>query len=210
MNGMKKSGSLLARFILCFVLIGCVWIVSIRYRIGPFDYRGEIIFANNSGAFTDSDRLLLAASLGLLIGLLGLYRSGRISTVLMVLASLAAITAIDHFWSVYGYFDDYKGVPGYVFQPAIASVLIAPLAFLFPAKREASAKVLAACWVALILTIFLIGTNMIGIHVLHLEGMIGPTYMQNVFLCLLAAEAVRQARRLYQVLRIDDAPEPVN
>jgi hypothetical protein len=127
----------------------------------------------------------------------------------MVLVSLVAITAIDHFWSVYGYFDDYKGVPSYVFQPAVVSILIAPLAFLFPARREASDKVLAASWVALILTIFLIGTNMIGSHVLHLEGMIGPTYMQNVFLSLLAAEAARQARRLYRALRIDDAPEPL-
>ncbi|HEX4739380.1 MAG TPA: hypothetical protein VH331_17670 [Allosphingosinicella sp.] len=210
MDGMKRVGSLLVRFILCFVLIACVWIVSIRYRIGPFDYRDGITFASNSGGFTDSDLLLLAASLGLLIGLLGLYRSGRISAVLLVLASLLTITAIDHAWSVYGYGDEYKGVPGYVFKPAIASVLIAPLAFLFPARREASDKVLTACWAALTLTIFLIGTNMIGAHVLHLEGMIGPTYMQNVFLCLLAAEAARQAPRLYRVRRIDDAPEPVD
>jgi hypothetical protein len=208
MDGMKTVGSLLVRFVLCFALIACVWIVSIRYRIGPFDYRGELTFANNSGAFPDSDRLLLAASFGLLIGLLGLYRSGRISAVLMVLASLLTITAIDHLWSVYSYGDEYKGVPGYVFQPAIASVLIGPLAFLFPARRGASDKVLAACWAALILTIFLTGTNMIGAHVLHLEGMIGPTYMQNVFLCLLAAEAARQARRLHRVLRIENTPEP--
>lgn len=210
MNSMRRTGSLLARFVLCFVLVACAWIVSIRYRIGPFDYRGEIVVANNSGALTDSDRLLLAASLGLLVGLLGLYRSGRISAVLMVLASLLAITAIDHFWFLYGYFDEYKGVPGYVFQATITSVLIAPLAFLFPAKGEASTKVLAACWAALMLTIVLLGTTMIGTHVLHLQGMIGPTYMQIAFLCLLAAEGARQAQHLYRSLWNEDSSEPVD
>ena len=201
MVGMKTAGSLLSRFILCFVLIACVWIVSIRYRIGPFDYRGDLIVFNNSGALTDSDRLLFVASLGLLIGLLGLNRSGRISVVLMVLASIVGITAIDHVWSVYGDGTEYKLVPGYVFQPAIASVLIAPLAFLFPARREGSDKVLAASWATLILTMFVIGSHTIVTRVLHLEAMIGPTYMENVFLCLLAAEALRQARRMYRVLR---------
>ena len=67
----------------------------------------------------------------------------------------------------------------------------------------------AACWAALILTIFLIGTNMIGTHVLHLEGMIGPTYMQNVFLCLLVPEILRQARRLRLALRVDDLPDQI-
>ncbi len=204
MGALKTVASLLARFILCFALIACVWIVSIRYRIGPFDLPDGRFAANNSGAFTDSDRLLLAASLALLIGLLGLYRSGRISAVLMTLVSLLIITAIDHAWSVYGYFDEYKGVPGYVLQPTIAAVLICPLSFLFPARREASDRVLAACWAALILTIFLIGTRMLGSQVLQLEGMIGPPYVQNVFLCLLVPEILRQARRLRSALRVDD------
>lgn len=195
MSALKTAGALLARFILCFALIACVWIVSISYRIGPFDYRGEIIVANNSGAFTDADRLLLAASLALLIGLLGLYRSGRISAVLMVLVSLLIITAIDHVWSVYGAVDEYKGVPGYVLKPAIAGVLICPLAFLFPRRPEANGKALGACWAMLALAIVLMGTNSIGTHVLHLEGMIGPGYMPIVFLCLLAAEVLRQALR---------------
>lgn len=198
MGALKTAASLLARFSLCFALIACLWIVSISYRIGPFDYRGDFWVPNNSGAFAASDGLFLAAALALLIGLLGLYRSGRISAVLMVLVSLLTLAAIDHVWSVYGYFDDFKGVPAYVVKPAIAAVLICPLAFLFPARREASDKLLALCWAALILAIFVIGT-----HMLPLQSMIGPTYMQNVFLCLLACEALRQARRWWLTHRAD-------
>jgi hypothetical protein len=198
MGALKTAASLLARFSLCFTLIACLWIVSISYRIGPFDHQGEFWVPNNSGAFADSDGLFLAAALALLIGLLGLYRSGRISAVLMVLVSLLAITAIDHLWSVYGYFDDYKGVPAYVLKPAIAAVLICPLAFLFPARREASDRVLALCWAALILAIFVIGNHMLG-----LQSMIGPTYMKDVFLCLLACETLRQALRLRLALTTD-------
>ena len=208
MGGMKRFGSLLARFILCFALIACLWIVSISYRIGRFDYRDHIIFASDAGGFTYSDRLLLIASLALLVGLLGLYRAGRVSAVIMVLASLLAITAIDHLWTVYGDFDEYKGVPGYVFQPAVTSVLIAPFTFLFPARRAANGKWLAVCWAVLILTIVLIGSQSIGSNILHLWGMIGPSYMGNVFLCLLAVETARQARRVYLALRIHEPAEP--
>ena len=62
---------------------------------------------------------------------------------------------------------------------------------------------LAAGWAVLILTIVLVGNNAIGTHVLHLEGMIGPTYMQDVFLCLLACELLRQARRWWLANRAD-------
>ena len=198
MSALKKAASLLARFSLCFALIACLWIVSISYRIGAFDYQDDFWVPNNSGAFATSDRLFLAALLALLIGLLGLYRSGRISAMLMVLVSLLAITAIDHLWSVYGYFDDYKGLPAYVVKPAIAAALICPLAFLFPRRPEANGRVLACCWAALILTIFVIGT-----HMLPLQSMIGPTYMQNVFLCLLACELLRQTWRLWLTHRAD-------
>jgi hypothetical protein len=201
---MKTAGSLLVRFILCFAMIACVWIAGIRYRIGPFDYQGGMIVLKDLDAFSDADRLLLLATLGLLIGLLGLYRAGRVSAVLMVLASLVVITAIDHIWSAYGYGDEYKGVPEYVLRPAITPVLIGSLAFLFPAGREASNKALAVCWALLILTVILAGSQSIGARLLHLEGMIGPTYMQNVFLCLLAAEAVGQARRVHRRLRIGE------
>jgi hypothetical protein len=202
MGALKTAASLLARFSLCFTLIACLWIVSISYRIGPFDHQGEFWVPNNSGAFADSDGLFLAAALALLIGLLGLYRSGRISAVLMVLVSLLAITAIDHLWSVYGYFDDYKGVPAYVLKPAIAAVLICPLGFLFPRRSEASGKQLIGCWAALALTVFLLGTRT-GHNMLGLQSMIGPTYMQNVFFCLLACEALRQARRWWLANRAD-------
>jgi hypothetical protein len=208
MRGMKTVGSLLARFILCCALIACLWIVSISYRIGRFDYRDHIIFASDAGGLTYSDRLLLIASLALLVGLLCLYRAGRVSAVLMVLASLIAITTIDHPWAVYRDFDEYKGVPSYVFQPAVASVLIAPFPFLFPARRAANAKSLAVCWAVLILTMVLLGSQSIGSNILHLWGMIGPSYMENVILCLLAVEAARQARRVYLALRIHGPPEP--
>lgn len=201
-------GSLLARFILCFALIACLWIVSISYRIGRFDYRDHIIFASDAGGLTYSDRLLLIASLALIVGLLGLYRAGRVSAVLMVLASVLAITVIDHLWTVYRDFDEYKGVPGYVFEPAIVSVLIAPFPFLFPARPAANGKSLAVCWGVLILTMVLIGSQSIGSNVLHLWGMIGPSYMENVFLCLLTVEAARQTRRVYLALRVHDPPEP--
>jgi len=204
MDRVKAVGSLFARSLLCFALIACVWIVGIRYRVGGFDYQGEMI-VHNSGAFTDADQLLLVASLGLLIGLAGLYRAARVATVLMVLASLLAITAIDHAWAVYGYVDEYKGVPGYAFRPAVASVAIGPLALLFPVGRQGSGKALAACWALLVLTVVLLGSQSIGANVLQLWGMIGPSYMPNVLLCLVAAEAARQARRLYCVLRIDGA-----
>jgi hypothetical protein len=203
MDRVKAVGSLFARSLLCFVLIACVWIVGIRYRVGGFDYQGETIVPNNSGAFTDADRLLLMASLGLLIGLAGLYRAARVATMLMVLVSLLAITAIDHGWAVYGYVDEYKGVPGYAFRPAVAAVAIGPLAFLFPVGRQGGGKALAACWAVLVVTIVLVDSQSIGANVLQLWGMIGPGYMQNVLLCLLAAEAARQARRLHRALRID-------
>src|SRR5205085_10246514 len=112
----------------------CLWIVSIRYRVGPFDLGSELWVPNNTGAFTDADRLLLAASCALLIGLLGLYRSGRISAVLMVLVSLLLITGIDHVWGLHATVDEYKGVPPYIVRPAIVAVLICPLPFLFRAK----------------------------------------------------------------------------
>jgi len=203
MDRVRTVGSSLARFLLCFVLIACVWIVGIRYRVGGFDYQGEMIVPNNSGAFTDADQLLLVASLGLLIGLAGLYRAARVATMVMVLASLLAITAIDHEWAVHGCVDEYKGVPAYAVQPAVASVVIGPLALLFPVGRQGGGKALAACWAALILTIVLVGSQSIGANVLQLWGMIGPGYMQNVLLCLFAAEAARQARRLNRALRID-------
>jgi hypothetical protein len=38
---------------------------------------------------------------------------------------------------------------------------------------------------------------------LGLQSMIGPTYMQNVFFCLLACEALRQARRWWLANRAD-------
>lgn len=198
MSALKTTASLLARFSLCFTLIACLWIVSIRYRVGPFDLGGELWVPNNSGAFTDGDRLLLAASLALLIGLLGLYRSGRISAVLMVLVSLLVITGIDHVWSLHAMVDDYKIVPQYVVRPAIAAVLICPLPFLFPAERDASNRLLAAGWAALILAIFLI-----GLHLPGLTSVIGPTYMQTVFLSLVACELVRQVWCLWLTHKAD-------
>lgn len=205
MAGVKTIAALLARFLLCLALIACLWIVSISYRIGAFDFQGADFAFHMGSGFAASDGLFFAALLALLIGLLGLYRSGRISAVLMVLVSLIVLAAADHAWGIYGYFDDYKGLPRYVMQPAILSVLICPLAFLFPARPAANDKVLALCWAALILLIFLIGNHMLG-----LNSMIGPTYMKDVFLCLVAVEALRQAWRLYLALRIedDDLPEP--
>lgn len=204
MGTLKTRASLLARFLLCFTLIACLWIVSIRYRIGPFDYNGGFWVPNNSGAFTDADRLLLAATLALLVGLLGLYRSGRISAVVMVIFSLLLITMIDHGWAKFGGDStEYKAVPGYVLKPAIAAVLICPLAFLFPARREASGKALAACWAGLILTLILIGGHDLSTRVFNLQSVIGPYYMQDVFYCLLACEVLRQIRRLWLTHRAD-------
>lgn len=207
MGALKTGGSLLARFLLCLALIACLWIVSISYRIGPFRYDGSLIIGHPPTLLAPSDWLLLAASLGLLAGLLGLYRSGRVSAVLMTLISLLVLTGIDHVWGAYGYVDEYKGLPPYALQPALAALMIGPLAFLFPARREANDKVLAASWAALTLTIFLIGTRMMGSQVFHLQSMIGPTYMQNVFLCLLVPEILRQARRLRLALSMDDRAE---
>ena len=202
MAGVKTVAAMLARFLLGFALIACLWIVSISYRIGAFDFQGADFAFHMSGGFAASDGLFLAALLALLIGLLGLYRSGRISAVLIVLVSLIALAAIDHFWSAYGYFDDYKAVPRYVMQPAILAALICPLAFLFPARPAANDKVLALCWAALILLIFLIGSHMLG-----LTSMIGPTYMKDVFLCLIAVEALRQARRWYRAYSFEPDAE---
>ena len=193
MAALKTAALMLARFLLCLALIACVWIVSISYRIGAFDFGVPFMTFHRGGDMADSDWLFLAACLGLLIGLLGLYRSGRISTVLMVVVSLLAIFAVDHAWSVSGAVDEYKGVPEQILRPALAPLLIGPLAFLFPARREAENWVLAGCWAVLVLTIFLIGS-----HVFDLQGMIGPTYMKDVFLCLLACEILRQVRRWWQ------------
>jgi hypothetical protein len=178
MLAVKLAVSLLLRFILSFALIASVWITSTHFRVGPFLYDG-----------IGSDFILFAASLGLLVGTLGLYRSGRISAVLMYLASVIIITVIDHLWGVYGYVDAYKSVQYQVLYPAVAAIAISPIAFLFRAKSEARASVLARCWAALILTMFLIGS-----HVFGLLDVIGPTYIAIVFLCLAAAEGLRQYR----------------
>ncbi|HYI49600.1 MAG TPA: hypothetical protein VEX35_14170 [Allosphingosinicella sp.] len=167
------------KFILSLALIACVWITSTTFRVGPFRYEGMI----------DSEYLLIAASLGLLIGTLGLYRSSQISTVIMYLCSVIIITVIDHVWGVYGYVDAYKGVQYHVLYPALAALAISPIAFLFRAKSETRAWVLARCWAALILTMFLIGSHVVG-----LLDVIGPTYIAIVFLALVAAEIVRQYR----------------
>lgn len=206
MGTLKSAASLLARFLLCLALIACLWIVSISYRVGAFDYRDGFIVPNNSGAYAASDGLLLAATLALLVGLFGLYRSGRISAVLMVVASLLAITTIDDIWGRIGAVDEYKGVPGFVIKPAIAAVLICPFALLLPARRESDRKLLAGCWAALALTVFMLGTRT-GHSMLGLHSMIGPTYMTNVFLCLLVPEMVRQYRYwklAYSVDRVTD------
>jgi hypothetical protein len=206
MGVLKTRAALLVRFLLCFALIACLWIASIRFRIGAFRYEGQWLVADNSGAFTYSDGVLLAATVALLVGLIGLYRSGRVSAVLMVLASLVVITTIDDIWGTHGYVDEYKGVPSHVLKPAIAAALICPLALLFPEKREADGKLLAGCWVALALAVLLLGTRT-GHNMLGLQSMIGPSYMLNVFLCLLMPEILRQIRRLrlaYGVDRLTD------
>ncbi len=196
MCGLKTAAALLARFSLSLALIACLWVVSISYRFGPFNYEGSPVIGDLT--FAASDGLFLAAVLALLIGLFGLYRSGRISAVLIVLVSLAALAIADHLRAVYGYFDEFKAVPRYVVQPAILAVLISPLPFLFPARRAANGRVLAGCWAALVLLIFLIGNHMLG-----LKDMIGPTYMKDVFLCLLACEILRQALRLAPTFWVD-------
>ena len=62
-------------------------------------------------------------------------------------------------------------------------------------RGEANGKVLAACWAVLAITIVVTGSNSTGTRTLHLEGMIGPSYMLNVFLCLLVSELLRDVRR---------------
>ena len=140
MGALKATASLLVRFSLCFALIACLWIVSISYRIGPFHYEGSPVIGNLT--FAVSDGLFLAGVLALLIGLSGLYRSGRISAVLMVLVSLAALASADHLWAVYGYFDDLKAVPRYVVQPAILAVLICP----WSSCSRRGVRRTAGCW----------------------------------------------------------------
>lgn len=179
MHTMKLTGALLSKFILSFALIACVWITSTTFRVGSFRYGGVI----------DSEYLLTAASLGLLLGTLGIYRSGPISTVLIYLCSVIIVTVIDHFWGVYGYVDAYKSVQYHVLYFAVTAIAISPLAFLYRTENGVRSSVLARCWAALILTMFLIGSHMFG-----LLDVIGPTYIAIVFLALVVAEILRQYR----------------
>ncbi len=49
MAAMKTAARLLARFSLCPALSGGLWIVSIRYRIGPFDHDGSVAASESAG-----------------------------------------------------------------------------------------------------------------------------------------------------------------
>jgi hypothetical protein len=177
----KSTGWMLFKVILAFSLITCLWLASITYRTGSFVYHDSI----------ESDYLMIAIAIALLVSTLKFYKNGAISTIVIYLSAISIITTIDYLWAIYGYVDAYKHIGAYMMYATATSLIIAPLSFLLKARHEPNGLALSGCWVALIVVTFAIGTHMFNLG----YGMIGSSYLELVFASLIAAEVVRQYRR---------------
>jgi len=171
----------LYRLLISTVLVICVWITSIVFRVGPSPMYGQL----------DGEYLLMISSISLLIGTVLTYRTGPSLTIIIYIFDIIVISCLDSIWNLYGYLDDYKGVVYFSLYAAALSIVVFPLSIPLKTSRDSSNFAIIICWIAFAFIVVLIGFHAMNIG----YGMIGSSYIQIVFLVLFIAEIIRQYRR---------------
>jgi uncharacterized protein YqgC (DUF456 family) len=171
-----RVGALVPRFIVCFLLTSCLWLVGVVFRARPESIHGYY--------------LILFAALVFVAGTIRLYRTQPTVTVGLFTLCIILITVIDDLWEARGYFDDYMIVKQYALIPALGLIPIGAVTLAYKEDVQPNHLNLVIVWFAMIGVVLLVAEHVL----IDGYGMIGRRYAALVFLALVIAEIVRQYR----------------